>query len=136
MQVIELVRELAKVQTDSAIAATLNRIGSHTGPGNNWNETRVKNLRGHHQIAVFVEGTNCPWLTMAQVAQALKVGVGVIRTMIKHRLLPARQITTNAPWMIQKEDLQRSEVQNYIRSARPSPGRPRGDNHQPQLPSL
>ena len=43
--VVELVRELAKAWPDSYIAGVLNRSGYQTGPGNAWNETRVKNLR-------------------------------------------------------------------------------------------
>jgi hypothetical protein len=59
-------------------------------------------------------------------ADELKVGVSVIRTMIKHRILAARQIAKGAPWMIQREDLRRSELQNYVRGARAGKVVPRG----------
>jgi DNA invertase Pin-like site-specific DNA recombinase len=134
--VVEMVRQLAKVQTDSAIAATLNRLGHHTGPGNSWNQTRVKNLRQHHCIAVFEPDADHPWLTMAEAAGALQVGVGVIRTMIKHQIIVAHQIAKGAPWIIQREQLQRGEAQRYAKAARTGKPAPRGHHDQPKLPSL
>ena len=97
---------------------TLNRLGYRTGPGNSWSETRVKNLRLYNHIPVFVKGGDRPWGTMSEAADKLNVGMSVIRTMIKHRILAARQIGKGAPWMIQCEDLQCSKVQNYLRGAR------------------
>lgn len=131
-----LVRELATTQPDSHIAATLNRLGYHTGPGNSWNETRVKNLRLYNQIPVFVKGAVRPWVTMEEAADELKVGAGVIRTMIKHGILAARQIAKNAPWMIQREELIRFEVQNCAKAARAGKAAPRGDNNQTLMPYL
>lgn len=89
--VVELVRELAKAWSDSYIAGILNRRGYHTGPGNVWNETRVKNLRLYNNIPVFAKGCERTWLTMRESANELNVNVGVIRSMVKHRLLEARQ---------------------------------------------
>jgi hypothetical protein len=134
--VVDLVRELAQVQPDGYIAATLNRLGYRTGPGNSWNETRVKNLRFYNQIPVFQAGARRPWLTMVEAAEELEVGVGVIRTMIKYRLLTARQIVKHAPWMIQREDLQRSEVHSYTKAARAGKPAPRGDDKQTLMPYL
>ena len=128
--VVELVRELAKAQPDAYIASTLNRLGYRTGPGNSWSETRVKNLRLYNHIPVFVKGGDRPWLTMSEAANKLNVGMSVIRTMIKRRILAARQIGKGAPWMIQREDLQCSKVQNYVRGARAGKVGPRRDNNQ------
>jgi hypothetical protein len=55
VDVISLVRELAKGWPDAYIAGLLNRLGHRTGPGNGWNETRVKNLRLYHKIPVFAK---------------------------------------------------------------------------------
>ena len=134
--VIELVRELAQVQPDSYIAATLNRLGYHTGPGNNWNETRVKNLRLYNKIPVFQSGNQRTWLTMAEAAEELDVGVGVIRTMIKHGLLAAQQMAKHAPWMIQREALRQEEVFGYVKGARTGRPAPRGDDKQTLMPYL
>jgi len=134
--VVEWVRELATAQSDATIAATLNRLGCHTGPGNSWNETRVKNLRLYNRIPVFVKNAERPWLTMTESATTLGVGVAVIRTMIRNGVLPARQIASHAPWMIRPEDLQRSEVQQYAKQAGAGKPAPRGDENQTLMPYL
>lgn len=117
LEVVELVKELATAQSDSLIAATLNRMGCQTGPGNTWNQTRVKNLRRQNHIPVFVPGGDRPWITMAEAARELKTGVGVVRTMIKHGILPASQRGSSAPWLILKDDLKGNAVQNHLKSA-------------------
>lgn len=115
--VIELVRELAKARPDSYIAATLNRLGYHTGPGNTWNEIRVRHLRNYHQIPVFVAGSERLWKSAEEAAKELDVGVAVVRTMIRRRILPARQIAKDTPWLIKPEDLRRPEVLGYAKTA-------------------
>lgn len=134
--VVALVRELAQVQPDASIAATLNRLGCRTGSGNSWTQTRVKNLRQSHRIAGFVKGADRPWITMDEAAAELQVGVGVVRTMIKQRLLPARQMAKHAPWMISRPDLQRAEVQHYTQTARAGKPAPREDENQTTMPYL
>ena len=108
----------------------MNRLGHHTGPGNSWNVTRVKNLRLYHRIPVFAKGCERPWLTMAEAAQELNVSSCVIRTMIKRRLLPARQAAKGVPWMIEREDLQNADVLNYAKQAHMGKRAPRGPNTQ------
>jgi len=134
--VIGLVRELAKAWPDAYIAGVLNRLGHHTGPGNGWNETRVKNLRLYHKIPVFAKDSERPWLTMSEAAKELTVGVGVIRTMIEHGLLPAQQPAKGAPWMIQREDLQKPDVHNYVNHARTGKSVPRVADNQTLMPYL
>jgi DNA invertase Pin-like site-specific DNA recombinase len=129
-KIVELVRELAKARPDTYIAATLNRLGYHTGPGNTWSETRVRHLRNYHQIPVFVAGAERPWISATEAAEQLNVGVAVVRTMIRHRLLPARQVEKDTPWMIKHEDLLRTDVQNYAQQARAGKPAPREDNDQ------
>jgi hypothetical protein len=134
--VVELVREMAMGWSDAYIAAMLNRLGYSTGPGNSWNETRVKNLRLYNKIPVFTKGVQRPWLTMEEAAEELSVGVAVIRTMIKWRILPARQVAKGAPWMIQREELQKDDVQKYARQARSGKPAPCGDNSQTLMPYI
>jgi DNA invertase Pin-like site-specific DNA recombinase len=134
--VVELVRELAKAQSDTSIAATLNRLGYHTGPGNNWNQTRVKNLRLHHKIPVFDQSHPPGWVTMAKAAAELQVNVAVVRTMVAKNILPARQFGKGAPWMIDPLKLTQAEVHSYVKSARAGKPAPRQENNQTTLPLL
>jgi DNA invertase Pin-like site-specific DNA recombinase len=135
-EVVDLVRELAKAWPDARIAGILNRAGYRTGPGNRWNETRVKNLRLYHKIPVFVKGCERAWLTMKESAKELKVNVGVIQTMVKHRLLAAHQAAPGAPWMIRREDLHGAEVQQYAKTARAGKPAPHRDDNQTLMPNL
>jgi DNA invertase Pin-like site-specific DNA recombinase len=134
--VVELVRELALVQPDSYIASTLNRLGYHSGSGKTWNETRVKNVRNYYQIPVFVRGGDRSWVTMEQAADILKTGVTVIRTMIRKEFLPARQVAKHAPWTIRHEDLQRPEIHNYVKAARPGKHVQHRNDNQSVIPNL
>jgi excisionase family DNA binding protein len=136
LDVITLVRELAQGWPDAYIAAILNRLGHRTGPGNSWNETRVKNLRLYHKIPVFTKGTERPWLTMQEAANELNVGVGVVRTMITHGLLPAQQPAKGTPWLIQRDDLRKEEVRNYVINARTGKSVPREADNQTLMTCL
>jgi excisionase family DNA binding protein len=129
-ETVELVRQLACGWPDRYIAQILNRIGSRTGPGNSWSETRVRMFRNQHDIQVFSVGSERPWLTIEEVATQLGVSVAVVRTMVKHGKLPARQITRGVPWMIERHDLARPEVVARVRDAKLARKSPREDARQ------
>ena len=135
-ETVGLVRELAKGWTDPYIAAILNRIGRRTGPGNSWSETRVRTFRNQHSIAVFSAGTERPWLTMEESAQELGVSISVVRTMVRNGKLPARQVAKGIPWMIERPELQRPEVQNRARDARAGRKTPHENTQQIVMPCL
>lgn len=116
--VVELVRELATGWSDGYIASMLNRSGMLTGKGNSWNETRVRNLRRENDIPVFSKSQPRTWKTMSEAAALLGVSNGVIRTMIRNKILPARQAARSAPWVIDPTDLELSAVRNYAKQAR------------------
>lgn len=135
-ETVALVRELARGWSDRYIAQMLNRIGSRTGPGNSWSETRVKSFRGQHSIAVFSAGDVRPWLTMEEVARELGVSVAVVRTMVKQEKLPARQIAAGLPWMIERHDLARPEVTTRVREAQLGLRSPREEAGQIVMPCI
>lgn len=114
--VIELIRELSKVCSDAAIAATLNRLGYRTGTGKTWRTHSVHNVRYHHRLPNYTKGED--WLTVEQTAQALDVSETVIRRLIKQRLLPANQVVPMAPWIIKRLDLELPNVQAAITAIR------------------
>jgi hypothetical protein len=51
-----LIRELARLMPDKAIAAVLNRAGKPTGRNNGWTQNRVCVFRNHRGIEVHREG--------------------------------------------------------------------------------
>jgi hypothetical protein len=115
---VELIRKLATGWNDGHIASMLNRAGLLTGKGNNWNETRVKNLRRENAIPVFSKSQPRTWKTMLEAARLLDVSNCVIRTMVRNKILPAKQIAKSAPWMIEDTDLELPAVRNYAKHAR------------------
>ena len=127
---VELVRQLARGWPDKYIAQILNRIGSRTGPGNSWSETRVRMFRNQHSIQVYSAGDERPWLTMEEAATELGVSVAVVRTMVKHGKLPARQIAPGVPWMIERGHLERPEVRTRVHDAKLGRRSPREDARQ------
>ena len=133
---VSLVSELAKGWPDRYIANILNRIGCRTGPGNRWSENRVKSFRGQHQIPVFAVGSQRPWLTMQEAAKDLGVSIAVVRTMVEHGTLPARQIAKGIPWMIAREDLKKPAVLNYAKDPRKQRKHPCEDGQQILIPYI
>lgn len=116
--VVELVRELAKGWSDGYVASMLNRSCLLTGKGNTWNETRVKNLRRENNIPVFSKSQPRTWKTMAEASSLLGVSNCVVRTMVRNKLLPARQIAKYGPWMIDDADLDLPAVRSYAKQAK------------------
>jgi DNA invertase Pin-like site-specific DNA recombinase len=133
---VELVAELAKGWSDRYIASILNRIGCRTGPGNSWSENRVKSFRGQHKIPVFAVGSQRPWLTMQEAAKEFGVSMAVVRTMVKHGKLPARQIAKGVPWMIEREDLKRPAVLSYTTNTWTRRETPCEDDRQIVMPCI
>lgn len=127
---VELVRELAKGWSDGYIASMLNRSGLTTGKGNNWNETRVRNLRRENGILVFSKSPPRKWKTMSEAASMLNVSPCVVMTMIRNKILPARQVAKCAPWMIDDANLEISDVRNYAKQARNGKSAPYEDDTQ------
>jgi DNA invertase Pin-like site-specific DNA recombinase len=103
-EVIELVRELAKVCDDKTIAGVLNRLGFTTGQGNSWRVSRVVSFRHTHQINGF--GGREGRLTLEEAAQKLEVSHTVVKRLIRRGLLPARQVVQYAPWVIEEKALE------------------------------
>ncbi len=126
--IVDFVRELAKGWRDREIASMLNRAGLVTGKGNGWNESRVRNLRTENKIPVRSKAPKRTWKTMSETSSELGVSMCVVTTMIKNGILPGRQIAKGAPWMIERIDLQRPEVQNYSKQARSGKIAPFEDN--------
>lgn len=128
--VVELVRELVHVLPDSQIAAVLNRLGYRTGRGNTWTAARVVTLRSYHQIAVYdaARAAREGWLTLEAAAAQLHVSKTVVRKLISHGALPAKQIVATAPWVIQAHDLADETVQRYVAAVHRGHRSPRIDD--------
>ncbi|KEC69622.1 hypothetical protein RLPCCGM1_p1814 [Rhizobium leguminosarum bv. phaseoli CCGM1] len=106
--VVDLVRNLARQLPDLSIAAILNRSGKRTGHGASWTRSHVCSLRNIHGISVYREGERAERgeRTLDEAADILKVSRATAYRMVSSGVLPARQLCTGAPWIIQLSDLQ------------------------------
>jgi len=116
--VVELVRELAKVCDDRTITAVLNRLGYRTGHDNTWTLTRVRSLRSHHRIVAFDAKAPRSWFTLDQAAKELGVKRHIVRSLLLDGTLPARQAVVHAPWVIERESLALPAVQAAVAAAK------------------
>lgn len=114
--VVGLVRDLAQVVPDRDIASILNRLRMKTGRGNNWTAQRVCSLRSWHGIPTYVPGeiATRTWITMKDAAAHLGISPMSVRRLISRGLIPAKQIVTHAPWVIERTVLERDEVQRAV----------------------
>ena len=131
-EVLELICELSKVCQDQTIAATLNRLGYRTATGKTWRAHSVASMRSTPRLPQVAKGQE--WLPLAQAAQPLEVSATVIRRLIRHGTLPARQVVPLAPWILPASALALLAVQTEgqaVQVGRRSPGRRSG---QPALP--
>lgn len=101
-EVGELIRGLARQQPDSAIAATLNRLGKRTGRGNAWTEMRVRSFRCHHAVPVYRPGEmgERGELTLKETAGRLGVSTMTVLRLISAGTITARQLCKGAPWAV------------------------------------
>lgn len=127
--IAELVGEMAKAWTDKFIASQLNRLGLKTGKGNNWSETRVKNLRRENNIPVHSKAPERTWKTMEEAAEILEVSATTTRTMIRNNILPARQIIPGSPWMIETAELTTDAIQSHLKQIKTGKTPPREVDH-------
>jgi excisionase family DNA binding protein len=118
-----LVRELARLMPDRAIASVLNRAGKRTGRNNGWTQSRVTSLRNRCGIAVYRDGERSERgeVTLDEAASALNVSPMTVLRMIRRGVLAARQLCKGAPWVIRAADLNDDAVRAEATSRRRQP---------------
>ena len=118
-----LVRELARLMPDRAIASVLNRAGKRTGRNNGWTQSRVTSVRNRCGIAVYREGERSERgeVTLNEAAAALNVSPMTVLRMIRRGVLGARQLCKGAPWVIRAADLNNDAVRADANGRRRQP---------------
>jgi len=103
----DMIRELARLLPDSAIAAVLNRAGKRTGKGNTWTEARLRAYRTSHGIAVYRQGERAERgeLTLDEAAACLNVSKMTVLRLIGTGQIKATQLCKGAPWVIPEEQV-------------------------------
>lgn len=123
-----LIRELARLMPDKAIAALLNRASRSTGRNNGWTQHRVRSFRNRHGIDVYCDGERAQRgeLTLAETATKLAISPMTVLRLIQDGVIPARQFCPGAPWVIKEDTLERVDVKKAAtgRRKRPLPEEP------------
>ena len=116
LEAVEILRRMAGRFPDERIAATLNRLGFRTGPGNTWNEGRIRSLRSYHQLPAYdATGCNRKTLTLEQASERLQVSHKVVRRLIESGKIAATQIVPWAPWEVSAEAMECEEVLQEVK---------------------
>ena len=116
----QLIVDLARVATDSGIAAILNRLSVRTAKGHTWTEQRVRTFRNDHGVAVYREGERAEReeATLEESAGRLGVSKMTVVRLIKDKLLPAKQACVGAPYVIRQADLDLPTVRRAVKTRR------------------
>jgi len=103
----ELIRALARVMPDKAMASLLNRAGKKTGRLNGWTQSRVCTFRNQHDIAVYKEGERAARgeITLDETAVLLGCSPMTALRLIRAGMLAASHHCKGAPWIIKREDV-------------------------------
>jgi DNA invertase Pin-like site-specific DNA recombinase len=103
----DLIRDLARVLPDKAIASLLNRLGRPTGHGHGWTSNRVCTFRNRHGVEVYRDGERQERgeLTLDETSKKLGVSEMSVIRYIRRGSLAAKQACPGAPWVIKESDL-------------------------------
>lgn len=108
-ELVEIVRELARIEPDARIASILNRNQRRTAQGESWTARRICSLRNHHAIPVYREGERQARgeMSVSEVAVGLGVTPTTVLRLIRLKQLPATQACVGAPWILRRADVDR-----------------------------
>jgi DNA invertase Pin-like site-specific DNA recombinase len=108
----KIISELARIMPDKHIVSFLNRIGKTTAKGHTWNPVRLRSFRNNNNIPVYREGERQEReeFTVDEASSKLGIGSTKVRRLIQHKILPARQVCSGAPWIISKKDLESEAI--------------------------
>ena len=117
----KIISELARIMPDKHIVAFLNRIGKTTAKGHTWNPVRLRAFRSNHNIPVYHEGERQQRseFTVYEASLKLRIGKTKVYRLIQHKVLPAKQICSGAPWIISKKDLESETIKKAAHSKLP-----------------
>jgi excisionase family DNA binding protein len=126
-----LVRELARLMPDRAIAPILNRAGKVTGRQNGWTQSAVCTLRNRMGVPVYREGEREARgeVTLNEAAAVLQVSPMTVLRLIRSGALPARHLCKGAPWVIKASDLMNAAVRAEAQERRRKPLTKNPDQH-------
>lgn len=116
LDLVELVRQLAKKFSDDQIARILIRQGQKTSTGLTFNAHKVGSLRWNYGIPRYKKpkGEQPKTYTAQQAAEVLRVSVPTIHNWLNAGFIKGEQITEGAPWeiLLTDDDINRLTAQD------------------------
>ena len=133
VDIVDLVRALARHMPDHAIAMVLNRSGKTTSHGHSWTRGSVCSLRHQNDIAIHRPGERAERgeATINEAAAIPDVSTSTVRRLIAERTLSANQPCKGAPWIIPNAELASDAVRREANTRRSR--RPPSDDRQKNL---
>jgi hypothetical protein len=124
--IVEAVRQRARIASDDVIAGVLNRNGLATGNGNRWTKERVTALRSYRKIPVFkVEPNDLdPWLNLSNAAKLLEVAPRTLRLAAEAGEIKAEHPLADGPWIFERTEFSKPAAQQLNKRARQNPKHP------------
>ena len=106
---VEIVRELARIEPDARIASILNRNQRRTVHGQNWTAKRICSLRHNYGVAVYSKGERQARdeMSVSEAAVVLRLTPTSVLRLIRLKQLSATQACAGAPWILRAEDVER-----------------------------
>lgn len=113
----DLIRNLARLLPDKAIASLLNRSGKLTGRNNSWTQGRVCTFRNQHAIAVYREGERAERgeLTLDEAAALLGVSPMTVLRSIRSGVIEGHHLCKGAPWVISRQSVEHAKLHSLHR---------------------
>lgn len=110
-EIVNRVREMAKIFTDEQIAEKLNEGGLKTNKGNDYTISGLKWIRHKHSIP---SPQRMPGeMTVTEVAAKFKVSEHVVYYWIERKKVKARKINSGSPWWITLETQSEKELRSW-----------------------
>jgi len=105
---VDIIRSLARIETDARIASILNRNQRRTPHGEEWTPKRICSLRNRYGIAVYREGERHARgeMSVSETAAVLGVTPSAVLRLIRLKQLPAAQACDGAPWILHGADVE------------------------------
>ena len=124
--IVEAVRQLARIASDDVIAGVLNRNGLVTGNGNRWTRERITALRSYRKIPVFNPdpGGLDLWLNLSGAAKLLGVAPKTLRLAAEAGEIEANHPLTDGPWVFERTELSKTAAQQLRKRAQKNPKHP------------
>jgi DNA invertase Pin-like site-specific DNA recombinase len=121
-EVVEIVRKLARMETDARIASVLNRNQQRTPHGEAWSEKRICSLRNRYSIPVHKAGEleQRGEVFVGQAARLLGLTQSSILRLIHTGHLCATQVCANAPWILLTSEVERYRTERSKGNTPPS----------------